>query len=165
MSADLSSAELLARAAAGEPVEPTDLAVAEARERLAAVEAARTARLEADAELERQAAERERLLDAFALEADALNKRTVAAVEAFSQAVLDVTVCRDDLSRLIARYLDALRPLGVVLDRSSIDVQTGFRVLLSADQLDRTTATVPIGPGYVRWLTAAQTERSAREEG
>ena len=163
MSADLSSAELLARAAAGEPVEPTDLAIAEARERLAAVEAARMAKLEAEARAERDAVERDRLLDAFALEADALNERTVAAVEAFSQAVLDVTVCRDDLSRLIARYLDALRPLGVVLDRSSIDVQTGFRVLLSADQWDPTTATVPIGPGYVRWLTAAQTERAARQ--
>ena len=76
MSADLSSAELLARAAAGEPVEPTDLAVAEARERLAAVEAARTARLEADAELERQAAERERLFAARYL----LDPRTDAAL-------------------------------------------------------------------------------------
>ena len=163
MSADLSSDELLARAAAGEPVEPTDLAIAEARERLAAVEAARMAKLEAEARAERDAVERDRLLDAFALEADALNERTVAAVEAFQQAVLDVTVCRDDMNRTIARYLDALRPLGVVLDRSSIDVQTGFRVLLSGDQWDRTTATVPIGPGYVRWLTAAHAERAARQ--
>ena len=158
---DPTSAELLERAAQGELIEPTDLAVAEARERLAAIEAARAAKLEAEAQAERDAIERGRLLDAFALEADALNERTVAAVEAFQQAVLDVTVCRDDMNRTIARYLDALRPLGVVLDRSSIDVQTGFRVLLSGDQWDRTTATVPIGPGYVRWLTAAQTERAS----
>lgn len=88
----------------------------------------------------------------FAAEADALNDRMIAALDALDAAPAEVTTTRDAMDRTIAAHLDGLRQVGVPLDRWSIDVQTLGRVWLNPDQLGTTTVKVPVSRDYVRWI-------------
>jgi hypothetical protein len=156
-----SVAEVVARVEQGEVVAPLDLAAAEASERLAVITDTIERKRAADAQRAADAAERERLIGEFATEADALNARMIGAVARLHATADEVTTIRDEIDRTIRLFADALRPLGLPLERHTISDKTDRRVVLAPDYLGSTMFKVPASLEYERWVRNEEARRAA----